>query len=281
MRTSPTSKHDAPPENLFKSAQLFASDFDGTIALTFESSPRNINVNEAYIIAVESLFGLKALERYINDGGHRNRAPVEIVQFLMEVDNGKDLEEPTELLIQAKLNILIGEIGPQSDGTIWPQLVPGFLNTWQAIHQARDEGRVLDTAVISAGHTPFIEKTFGVWGIPSPDILVTDDTLRKLKPSRPLQEIVKPSPYLMDIVLKQWCQIYKLGDLATPTMGLASRVLYTGDDLARDGGLAANSGADFVYMDVDNPEHAWQKIAARLGVGPLAVRGMVVHGQSQ
>jgi hypothetical protein len=58
----------------FCEAYLLAKYFDGTVAETFERSPNGIGVHEAYNLAVEGLFGAKALKRYMASGGLRNRA---------------------------------------------------------------------------------------------------------------------------------------------------------------------------------------------------------------
>lgn len=65
-----------------KPRTLIAMDFDGTVANTFSAPSSGIGVCEAYMYAVEETFGLAALEKYVAEGGLRNRAPVEVVRQL-------------------------------------------------------------------------------------------------------------------------------------------------------------------------------------------------------
>ena len=127
---------------------LLGFDFDGTIAQTFEKSPKGIGVTEAYRLAISDIFGPEVLAIYDTQGGLKNSAPSELIHSLMGeggnellvrnaeqffnthkeelinlVPEGKGVplewtpaqQEKImgELLVRQKLHYLMGEIGTQ------------------------------------------------------------------------------------------------------------------------------------------------------------------------
>ena len=203
---------------------LLVSDFDGTIANTFSPSPNNVGVSEAYRLAVKELFGKKALKYYISAGGLKNRNPGEVVKSLQDQGFGGDVT--AEDLVQAKLGYLLREIGPE-----WPKPCNGFIEFYKVI----EETDGLEVAILSSGHTGFIRKTFSVWGLDPPRIMLTDDDLRGYNPPLPLEKFSKPSPLLMDLIQKEWG-------------GHRRHMIMLGDDPEKDGVLAQNAGVPFGFF---------------------------------
>ena len=200
---------------------LLICDFDGTIANTFAPSPSNIGIGEAYRLAVEKLFGEEALKYYISAGGLRNRNPGEVVKNLQDQGFGEGVT--AEDLVHAKLGHLLQEIGPE-----WPRPCRGFVEFYKVI----EEMDGLEVAILSSGHTDFIKKTFSVWGLDPPQIMLTDDDFRGYNPPLPLERFSKPSPLLMDLIQEEWG-------------GQRRHMVMFGDDPSKDGELAQNAGVPF------------------------------------
>ena len=99
---------------------LFVLDFDGNLANTFAPSPNGIGVHKAYETAVFKLFGQSGLNKYLETGGLKNRAPGEVVEQL----HGEPSLELAQKLVQAKLACFLDEIGET-----WPQAFPEALNS--------------------------------------------------------------------------------------------------------------------------------------------------------
>lgn len=253
------------PEN-FNKAIIFASDFDGTIAATFEPSPHNIDVTSAYRHGIAVVLGKQALETYINMGEHRHRAPSEIVASLDPTLKGQGLLEATNALVREKLELLMEEVGLGTCGRKWPRPMSGFLSTWNWIQDQRDCGAFLDTAIISSGHTAFIKKVFEeAWDIPMPDFMVTDDTLREGSFDSPLQDLVKPSPCTLHLVEEEWATSYGLSKM--PKLpNRRDKILYAGDDVQKDGGLAERAEIGFVHIEQSpSPVIGWVQVRKELG----------------
>jgi 2-hydroxy-3-keto-5-methylthiopentenyl-1-phosphate phosphatase len=255
----------------FQTAQLVACDFDGTIARTFEPSPNNINVYESYRLAIEKVLGAQATEQYISDGGHNNRAPVEIVDSLLPKLEARELNERTDRVVEAKLQISVNEIGVSSDGLIWPRQVEGFTECWKDIHERKIKGEAIDTAIISSGHTSFIEKSFDTWGLPYPDLLLTHETLVEQASDLPTNQTVKPAPLMMNLAKDMWVSLYGLENDGTIDGKINSRILYIGDDIEKDGGLAKNSGVEFVHLDLETSSEGWKQVEHWIRLGRLAI----------
>jgi hypothetical protein len=274
-----------------KLAQLWLCvlDFDGNIARTFDPSPNQMNVNHAYNLAIQYLFGA---ETFGHDplaliGGLKNRAPSEIIGALFQLNRdlllrckkifasqteilkdfvpaGKGVpliwdETQTylnpqrlmaELLVRAKLLFLMKEINEY-----WPLPCTGFIDFIQALPRLEEKTKIKPvTAILSSGHDEFIHNVYKIWGIPQPELMITDDDLRTLNfPSEP-ERTVKPSPFLLDLVLVQWLakQPECEPDNTNLTQFLAmakKRTIYFGDDPIKDGLLAKNAGVIFGWFN--------------------------------
>ncbi len=245
-------------------ARLAAADFDGTIADTAATPRGGVNVERAYQIAVDGIFGARAVDTFIKNGGTRNRYPDEII---VELTPSMEKNERTVLvnrLVEAKLLILEGQISAN-----WPKPMKGFLEAWRQL--TRPVRASPDTAVISAGHTSFILKSFDTWGLKPPDILVTHESLKPYG-HLPLSELVKPGPLPMRLALQQWLDI--LGVEFYPERQVheaAAHAVYIGDSGEKDGGLAKNFNVPFVHLSPKQAEQAWRAYANLFELGKTAV----------
>jgi len=208
---------------------LLVSDFDGTIAQTFEPSPNSMAVDKAYDLAVYDLFGKKGMEAYRASGGLRNRNPGEVVASLIERGYSKNIIT-VEDLVQRKLGYLLAEIGPN-----WPKPCQGFFQFYQVI-ECMDS---VEFAILSSGHEEFIKKTFSIWGLNPPDIMLTDDDLSGYNPPLPLELASKPSPFLFELIQEEWG-------------GERKHMVMFGDDPEKDGKLAQNAGVPFGLFSRQN-----------------------------
>jgi len=267
---------------------FWVMDFDNTLARTFDPSPKQIDVHSGYNLAIKFLFGKATLgeDPLAQIGGLQNRAPSEVIDALFKLmpdlkgqskdvfDRFKDIlnayvpagkgtpliwdeTQPnwdplrliSELLVRAKLLFLINEIGPA-----WPLPCNGFKEFLQDFPKLKERSkRILQLAILSSGHDEFIKKAFLIWGLPCPELMITDDDLRVLHfPNEP-KKTVKPSSYLLDLVHLQW--LMQQG-LKPETINLnqflamaRKQTIYFGDDPIKDGQLAQNAGIPFGWFN--------------------------------
>src|SRR4030042_157189 len=205
-----------------KDRYLVAIDYDRTLFNTGARSPRGISLKEGYEYAIEKIFGQGGLDCYRSQGGLCNRAPSEVISSLlaqgkyfadvarqrhvwldsqrrMPSEQNSVSEGVTELLVSFKLQLFLDEISEN-----WPEPYSGVADFFQTVTRLREEGGLsVRAGILSSGHTTFIEKTFSLWNIPCPEIMVTDDDLRPLKfPERP-EERVKPTPFPFHFLVRE------------------------------------------------------------------------------
>lgn len=248
---------------------VLGADFDMTIADTFTPPIGGLGVPEAYERAVGDIFGPEA---WGSIGGFANQAPIEIGeklcdqigldQFVLlardyytsrqsELDavmpldsgaiiNGRDgdtLNGVVEVMVRRKLELLLPNVGqPLEGGGMWPKLMPGFEHFWRRVTKNPE----VVTAIISSGHDVFIENVLAQHRLPRPDIIISDDYMR-----RKGLRFYKPNPMIWEYVLQE---VRGLGHQPISS-------IYIGDSRSHDGGLARNALIDF--MQFAGPESAW------------------------
>jgi hypothetical protein len=265
-------RHSYKPE-LFPAARLAAADFDQTVAATFVPAPSGIGVHEAYDHAIDAVFGPATVGRFHTNGGLRNRAASEVVRELFPDMSIGEVRTYAEQIIHRKLAVMLGQIDDR-----WPKPTDGFTACWNNIARAKEHGAAVDTAIISAGYAPFIEKTFGTWGLPQPDILITTEIINDpALPESPDQRN-KPAPLSMRLAIDRWIRLYH-GILESPPAiaEAAKQVTYIGDDPYKDGRLAEHFGIPFVLIEPDTAAESWRIFSARLGIGALLVRESIKY----
>ncbi|NND65720.1 MAG: HAD family hydrolase [Gammaproteobacteria bacterium] len=240
-------------------------DFDGTVALTFEPSPNNVGVTEAYRRSVADVFGNTTFDAYERQGGLRNRSPSELVIDLFEEvgerlieraqswlsandqqplrdkldwSTGNGLAAASEVLVQRKLDLLVAEVGqPMGNGEYWPRCAPGFPEFWRRISNCPNTR----TLILSSGHTAFIGKFFALHGLSQPDAVFTDDDVRHMP-----TPVYKPDPRLLYMALARLVSVARYESSDWQDM-----VLF-GDDPVKDGGLA--EAADIPFFQFVPPD---------------------------
>lgn len=231
-----------------KQKHFIVTDFDGTLAATFENSRNGMNVNIASDHAVLDVFGDGGHKVYQEIGGLKNREPGELVRIIQqgigqEIQNisAKDL---TEQYVEAKLSYLVPEITPE-----WPQLYPGV----KEFFQASADGRLpVNIGVVSSGHDGFIKRVFEVNDIPPPDILVTSDILQLRKTLN--RERYKPHTYQFAEAHYQWKKLSTNdGENYTGRTQGKPNIAYIGDDPVKDGGLAEQARVAFIFVPFTKP----------------------------
>lgn len=271
-----------------KSEYLICTDFDKTLADTMKPSPNNMGVLQAYEFAIRSVLGNEGLKTYSLIGGLQNRAPIELVNALLKNSNNKEklirnaaiffrkqlpsLKKFTpegkttpiiwdsaniettisEMIVLSKLSCFMDEIGTKlKNGGIWPEPCAGVLDFIKAIDYINRKGKVkIRLAILSSGHTPFIQKTFKVWKQECPSILIADDDVRMLPIEQ--ERKVKPSKFLFDLVFLDWLQTLEWKGEASKHR---ENVMYIGDDMDKDGKLADNAGVLFGWFNPDNKKN--------------------------
>ena len=160
-----------------------------------------------------------------------------------------------EMLVLIKLSYLMEEIGGQfPDGRVWPEPCQGFLDFFGLVNFLRQKEQIpIKLAMVSSGHEIFIQKTFRTWGFDPPDIIVTDDDMRGQNYPEEMERRVKPSSFLFYLVQSRWIGNELLSRSQAQqielTMKTRSKMMYFGDDLSKDGGLAKNAGVIFGHFN--------------------------------
>jgi hypothetical protein len=285
------------PES-FDQSHMAEIDFDETCFTTFISSGDGIEVHRAYELSVESVLGAEARQDFSSYGGLSNRAPLDVIQGLVSREPGlvvhaldhavehfthpEDITdiglgmiarfanrgkiEPDDLTLRAITEMLVirkkEHLIPQISNE-WPMPVKGFVEFWLAVNERQREPdwHGVHTAIVSSGHTDFIQTTFEMSDLPHPDVYMTDDEMR-----RQVRPRTKPDPYALELVRNAWMNAYLVpvesrsaDDFMQSTKG---RQVYIGDDVEKDGLMASNDGISFMHHD--GSEVAWHNIYQRL-----------------
>lgn len=230
---------------------LIVTDFDGTLAATFENSPKGMNVHVASDCAVSDVFGQDGHKVYETIGGLKNREPGELVRLILQEMKkgtlGMSIKEWTSRYVNAKLSYLVPEISPK-----WPRLYPGVKEFFKLIEGGRFP---ISIGVVSSGHDDFIRQVFQINGIRLPDVLVTSDllTIREM----PKRERYKPHTYQLAEAHRQWkseaTSSLKSGESYIGRNQGKPNILYIGDDPIKDGGLAQQARIPFIFVPFTKP----------------------------
>jgi hypothetical protein len=302
----------------FPDSYMVEVDFDETCYTTFISSGVGIEVHQAYEIAVETVLGEEARQDFSEYGGLSNRAPLDVIEGLIENQPGliknaleharsnfmrpDDISDIglgiiarfaqrgiaendelttraiTEMLVIRKKERLLPQISEE-----WPLPLGGFEDVWNELHARKDgktdaanwlrlgaHGRLADVnerwqqfqlAIVSSGHTDFIQKVIELAGLPHADVYMTDDEMRKQVYPR-----TKPDPYALQLVRAAWMNAYVVpvdkrqsSDFVEECKG---RQLYIGDDQSKDGQMAENDGIAFELHN-GRPD-TWHEIGRKI-----------------
>jgi len=250
-------------------------DFDKTVAETFRPSPNGLGTEEAYALAVSMVLG-KHGEQVYRGQGLGNRAPTELVRDILKAGSMPDMlscaqmylemnaaildglvppgkgmplvwseekqvEVIGELLTRAKLMVLVDELSHHPDGSIWPEPCSGVLEFMRELQK-----RGIATAILSSGHELFITRAFELWGAEAP-LMLTDDDVRGLT-SVSLNEKMKPHPFLFELLIRKWQDVQSWAHEPAHRR----RFFYFGDDIVKDGRLAASAGLRFGLYDPES-----------------------------
>jgi phosphoglycolate phosphatase-like HAD superfamily hydrolase len=237
---------------------------------------------------VESLIGVSngpLLEKAI-ELSRQGATKQQLLQYIGEVGHdrpkilgwldifGDDLDLVSGLVVEAKLEPLMSQIGKKISGGYWPRPLPGFLKFSSTVQSLREQGVAINTAVVSAGHSVFINKTYELYDVAPPDILITDESIQAANKHLTATRRAKPSPFPMVLAKIEWLRLYsepptKLRD-AEQVQDINSRIVYIGDDNVKDAGLAANAHVDFVLVNPANPQASYTDLLGRLPLSWLA-----------
>jgi FMN phosphatase YigB (HAD superfamily) len=218
-------------------------DFDQTLANTFEPAPGALGVEVIYEVAIAQLWGQRELAAYQAAG----RSPDQVVAELYPEASDAELVRLTEALIEARLELALVQIGtPLLGGGVWPRPCAGFIPFWERALEYLERGR-LDAGIISSGHTRFIERTFQVWGLKPPPVIVSIDDMRRFT-RLGVDRRSKPSPACFALARQRLMRLHGQSfDIRTASV--KSGIVYVGDDPEKDGQLARRAGVRFGWFD--------------------------------
>lgn len=255
---------------------LFASDFDGTKFLTSELGKGILTVSDAYAEGIDTVLGAEYADAFTQTGGHHHRTPAEIVADLCPDMTQSEVENISVALIAAKISLLTEQIGkPLHDGALWPRPTDGLVSLWEQVSDHNDANDNITTAELSAGHTPFIKKTYDVHGLEQPDLILTDDFLvdELDMGAIPAQKRAKPETLLLEVASALWLKKIESSSGEDALTQAKGSTIYTGDSIEKDGGLAQNYGVTFVLLDPEHSIKNWNQIGRWLQVGNLSING--------
>jgi hypothetical protein len=256
-------------------SQLMLNDFDDTEAFTSERAPGIPTVNDGYASGIDELFGAVAVERFLRKG-HGHRTPTEIVANIMNLPPDKEeVREAAAFVTRRKLEVVSSAIGkPLEDGTPYPRQSEGFSETWMGVYAAQEEGFPLGKAVVSSGHTEYEQRVFDMWGLPQPDMYLTDDVVNAMALQIPWVDQVKPSPMLVEVAqtihaykLKRTHEAFKNSNLLASSI----RTIYVGN-APQDEQLARNARIAYTNVGPNRQREAWYEAAEFLGIEFYVVR---------
>lgn len=219
--------------------KIFISDYDNTIAITKD------RVEEACKEVIFKLYGSDIKKRYIeNLGGLQNRSPDELIHRLFPKKDIKEVGEMTDEFAEKKLDILYGQIGKD-----WPKVTEGFVDFYNYLQE-----KGIDFAIVSSGHTNFINKFFETNGLVLPKIIISNDELADRHYLSVLSRN-KPSVFPLMLAHKQWLSNQNMMgvnfDMETVRES-KKRIIYLGDDLNKDGLMAKNAQILFGHYKNNN-----------------------------
>ncbi len=269
---------------------LLALDFDKTAADTTIKSARGLGMGDVYALAVADVLGTEGSRIYQAQGGLNNRAPSELVQqiFAAAADrsilfaqarsfwsahadvlgsfvpegkgaslvwsHGDNVAVVGEILVRQKLSYLAQEVGKVlPDGRVWPPPCRGFEEFWSVVADLK-RNYDITTAIISSGHDSFIQQTFDAWHLARPDILVTEDDIRGLKFPQEMEKRVKPGQLPIALAYGMWLRDQKTAGVYDDNESFDARrerVMYFGDDIQKDGGMALTANVPFGWYRPD------------------------------
>ncbi len=244
----------------FERQRLLCADYDGTIALTSETGPGIKNVDEAYAEAIDGLLGVECAQAFIDEGGHNHRTPAEIVGVLIPDATTTVVEQFANEITTTKLEILTDQIGkPLPDGATWPRFTDTFHWMWMTLNEDPAYTDTVDTAVLSAGHTSFIKKTFDDKELLQPGIIITDDVLVELGyDNLSAADRAKPNTPMLDLAETIW---RGRNQLQATAINRAIDIIFVGDDPVKDRGLAENAGVAWLYLHPAQASEVWCNVA--------------------
>lgn len=279
-----------------KPRYLIATDFDGTLFQTSEPSPKGMTVLKAYVQSLDDLFGEGFGKLFFSINEFNGESPSQIVQGVLNIQdkqlvhNAKQMHEDhngnfstiipesqdgtipwndenpqtalTSMLVIRKLGYLLQEIGTRDQhGNPWPLPCEGALDFLKTLEDLKERGVPIDFAIISSGHESFIKKTLGVWDIPSPDILVTEDSVRTRAFPQEAERKFKPGVFPVALAHFIWLQNQGLTFSKEIGFDTRTRIMHIGDNPTKDLVMAQRAGieSNFLY-----PSTSWQYITKTL-----------------
>lgn len=212
---------------------LLISDFNNTAFSTKRE------VEAASYMAVGKIFG-EATAKYCKNelGGLQNRSPSELMHAL--IPDNRNIFAFTKSYVEERFNILESKIGKD-----WPEPCEGFVDFYQEI-----VAREIDFAIVSSGHRSFIEKTFKAKDLVIPNIIVSDDEIKK-HAYLPQVRRDKPATLPMDMAYCQWLNQVGYcygGAKYGQEIPAKDNIIYFGDSLLKDGKMAERAGVKFGWF---------------------------------
>jgi len=281
---------------------LIVSDFDGTAFDTFSPSPTGMNVYKAYQLTLDKIFGNGIGEWFFKLFGLRSRTPSEIITAILEwnkelkegfIRKGREFfdkeqgkwepiipeskdgrlnwsdESPqialTQMLVLQKLKYLLNEVGEKdTGGEMWPKPCEGLTDFLHILQELQQEGHPLDFAVLSSGHESLIRKSFDIWDLPQPRILVTEDDIRSRKYPEEQERRFKPGSFPLALVHQKWLRDQGVTSDSSSFMRTAmeskQRIMCIGDNIETDLFMAIRANIrGYLY-----PHTPWGAIAKLL-----------------
>lgn len=190
-------------------------------------------------------------------------------KIILESQDGQvpwNAKEPqvtlTSMLVIRKLGYLLQEIGAlDKDGNPWPLPFEGVLDFFRSLGSLRKENVPIDFAIVSSGHEAFIKRALEVWGMPQPDILVTEDSLRLRRFPQEAEIKFKPGVFPIALAHFQWLKSQGISASRETGSDTRTRIMHIGDNPTKDLVMADRAG---ISPNLLFPTTSWTSIAKAL-----------------
>jgi len=110
-------------------------------------------------------------------------------------------------------------------------------------------------AIVSSGHTEYIQAVFKAQGLQPPKILISSDTTREL--TEPKRDKFKPEVYLLGLAHFHASDRQGIRESSNTYLGRhpdKQHMMYIGDDPSKDGKLAENARILYGFVPFVKPE---------------------------
>jgi hypothetical protein len=267
--------------NKFPSAVLAVADFDGTVTDPYVEHEGILSVHEIAIASIDRILGRDARDRWYARPDDcqvsLDSSLAATLTYLVPDATPQNHAEMTKRIVDTQVEQLISQIGQRlPDGSLWPKLVPGFVECWEAITKAKahdeheDDKRVVSTAFLSRGYERYINAVLAHYDIVAPDHLIAHEQTDSTRYHGILgDEVGKGYGLQLNTLAQRWMLSFGI-TVIDEFKPRPDQITLIGDS-ASDIREAESLKANMIFIDPEHPERAWKEMAQFVKLGKLSI----------